>query len=147
MTFRVQKTTSFRYRSTGGEPPVYTIPIRYHTTLVRHLYLYYIVSKTYLCIISNEHTSQPGADRLDTGHVPPPTPSQTVWPAWLGPSINSLYAFDPSRYVGKMNLFCLWARLGRAQGNMICIPCAIRRLYATLGVHFSLSGHLSLIHI
>ena len=40
-----------------------------------------------------------------------------------------------------MNIFCLWARLGRTQGDMICITSAIRRLYAVLGVHFSLSGH------
>ena len=39
------------------------------------------------------------------------------------------------------NIFCLWARLGRTQGDIICIASAIRRLYATLGVHFSLSGH------
>ena len=40
-----------------------------------------------------------------------------------------------------MCISCLWARLGRTQGDIICIASAIRRLYATLGVHFSLSGH------
>ena len=43
--------------------------------------------------------------------------------------------------IRKMNIFCFWARLGRTQGDMICIACAIRRLYAAFGVHFSLSGH------
>ena len=37
---------------------------------------------------------------------------------------------DPSTYVGEMSIFCLWARLGRTQGDMICIASAIRRLYA-----------------
>ena len=48
---------------------------------------------------------------------------------------------DPSKFIGKINIFCFWARLGRAQGDMICITGAIRRLYAVLGIHFSLSGH------
>ena len=48
---------------------------------------------------------------------------------------------DPSKSIGKMSIFCFGARLGRTQGDMICITSAIRRLYAVLGVHFSLSGH------
>ena len=48
---------------------------------------------------------------------------------------------DPSKFIGKIITFCLWARLGRTQGDMICITSAIRRLYAVVGVHFSLSGH------
>ena len=61
-------------------------------------------------------------------------------------SLSSLSAYfrrvalDTSKYVGKMNIFCLWTRLGRARSDMICITCASRRLYATFGVHFSLSG-------
>ena len=34
-----------------------------------------------------------------------------------------------------MNIFRLWARLGRTQDDMICIACAIRRLYAAFGFH------------
>ena len=50
---------------------------------------------------------------------------------------ESTYGYlDPSQFDGKMNIFCLWARLGRTQGDMICIASAFRRLYATLGVHF-----------
>ena len=41
----------------------------------------------------------------------------------------------------KMCICCLWAHLGRTQGDIICITSAIRRLYAAFGLHFSLSGH------
>ena len=34
----------------------------------------------------------------------------------------------------EMNIFCLWTRLGRTRSDMICITCAIRRLYATFGI-------------
>ena len=38
--------------------------------------------------------------------------------------------------VTEMCVCCLWTRLGRTRSDMICITCAIRRLYAALGVRF-----------
>ena len=43
---------------------------------------------------------------------------------------------DTTKYVEKMSIFCLWTRLGRTRSDMICITCAIRRLYAAFGIPF-----------
>ena len=67
--------------------------------------------------------------------LPPPGAAQlfvrlaSSGPSWTG------------KICRQMTIFCLWARLGRTQGDMICITSAIRRLYAAFGVHFSLSSH------
>ena len=65
---------------------------------------------------------------------PPPTPSHR--PGLLGFSFSwrCLDPLDTSKYVGKMNIFCLWTRLGRTRSDMICITRAIRCLYATFGI-------------
>ena len=65
------------------------------------------------------------------------------WPGSLcsSPPWRPQARLGQAKNVGKMCICCLWARLGRTQGDMICITSAIRRLYAVLGVHFSLSGH------
>jgi hypothetical protein len=45
------------------------------------------------------------------------------------------------KIIAEMHGSRLWTSLNRTQSDMTCIKHAIRRLLATFGVHFSLSGH------
>ena len=52
------------------------------------------------------------------------------------PAPGSPSPLGQAKYVENMNIFCLWTCLGRTRSDMICITCAIRRLYAAFGIPF-----------